>query len=111
MTVGTTITVGVVQVPAAQALGTWVCPVVAHLEDVHGEPREAVTSLTIDGHPATMSTFHFVAPPYRVLELEVQVIVGTRGYFVSWTDTIVPTVPDPEQKTRFTTLLGGLTFA
>jgi len=64
---GTTITVGVVVVAATQQLSSWVCPVIAHLEDFHGEPREAVAPLQLGGVPATISTFHFVAPPFRVL--------------------------------------------
>lgn len=76
-----------------------------------GEPREAVASMTLGGVPATISTFHFLAPPYRVLELEVEAIRGTRGFFLSWTDTLVPSVPDPEQMTRFEQLLTGFSFA
>ena len=84
---------------------------VAHLEDFHGEPREAVASMTIGGVPATISTFHFTAPPYRVLELEVQALHGTQGFFLSWTDTLAPAVPDPQQVTRFEQLLAGFSFA
>ncbi|HXX61170.1 MAG TPA: hypothetical protein VEI48_07770 [Candidatus Sulfotelmatobacter sp.] len=108
---GTTITVGVVAVAATQQLASWICPVVAHLEDLHGEPREAVASISLGGVPATISTFHFVAPPYRVLELEVQAIHGTQGFFLSWTDTLSPTVPDPDQMARFEALLAGFSFA
>ena len=107
---GTTVTVGVTAVAPTQQLALWVCPVVAHLESVHGEPREAVANLTLGGVPATISTFHFVAPPYRVLELEVEAIRGAQGYFLSWTDTLVPTVPDPAQMTRFEQLLTGFSF-
>ncbi len=108
---GTTITVGVVAVAANQQLSSWICPVVAHLEDFHVEPREAVASTTLGGLPATISTFHFVAPPYRVLELEVQALRGTQGFFLSWTDTLTPTVPDPDQMTRFEQLMAGFSFA
>ncbi|HTS14756.1 MAG TPA: hypothetical protein VMH24_03755 [Candidatus Sulfotelmatobacter sp.] len=108
---GTTVTVGVVVVAPTQQLASWICPVVAHLEGFHGEPREAVASLTVGGVPATISTFHFVAPPYRVLELEVQAIRGTQGFFLSWTDTLVPTVPDADQMARFRQLLAGFSFA
>jgi hypothetical protein len=108
---GSTITVGVTAVAASQQLASWICPVVAHLESVHGEPREAVASVTLGGVPATISTFHFVAPPYRVLELEVEAIRGTQGFFLSWTDTLVPTVTDASQMTRFEQLLAGFSFA
>jgi hypothetical protein len=108
---GTTVTVGVTAVAPSQQLASWICPVVAHLEGVHGEPREAVAALTLGGVPATISTFHFVAPPYRVLELEVEAIRGTKGYFLSWTDTLVPTAPDPDQLARFEQLLTGFSFA
>ena len=108
---GTTVTVGVTTVAPTQQLASWICPVVAHLEDFHDEPREAVASMTLGGVPATISTFHFVAPPYRVLELEVQVIRGTKGFFLSWTDTLVPTVADPAQMARFEQLLTGFSFA
>ena len=107
---GTTITVGVVTVAPTQQLSSWICPVVAHLEDFHGEPREAVASVALGGVPATISTFHFVAPPYRVLELEVQAIRGAQGYFLSWTDTLVPTASAPDQMTRFEQLMAGFSF-
>jgi hypothetical protein len=108
---GTTVTVGVITVAPTQQLTSWICPVVAHLEDFHDEPREAVASMTLGGVPATISTFHFVAPPYRVLELEVQAIRGTKGFFLSWTDTLVPTVADQAQMARFEQLLTGFSFA
>ncbi len=108
---GTTVTVGVTTVAPTQQLASWICPVVAHLEAFHGEPREAVASIALGGVPATISTFHFVAPPYRVLELEVQAIRGTKGFFLSWTDTLVPTVADPTQMARFEQLLTGFSFA
>ena len=34
-----------------------------------------------------------------------------RAYFLSWTDTLVPTVPDADQMTRFEQLLAGFSFA
>jgi hypothetical protein len=108
---GTTVTVGVTTVAPTQLLTSWICPVVAHLEDFHGEPREAVASMSLGAVPATISTFHFTAPPYRVLELEVQAIRGTQGFFLSWTDTLSPTVPDDLQRARFLQLLTGFSFA
>jgi len=107
---GTTVTVGVVAVAPTQQLGAWIGPVIAHLEQVHGEPREAVAQLTLGGLPASISTFHFVAPPYRVLELEVEAIRGSQGYYLSWTDTISPTVPDADQRSRFIGLLRGFAY-
>ena len=108
---GTTVTVGVTAVAPTQQLSSWICPVVVHLEDFHGEPREAVASMTLGGVPATISTFHFTAPPYRVLELEVQAIRGAQGFFLSWTDTLTPVVPDREQMSRYKQLLAGFSFA
>ncbi len=108
---GTTVTIGVTAVAPTQQLASWICPVVAHLEDFHGEPREAVASMTLGGVPATISTFHFTAPPYRVLELEVQAIRGTQGFFLSWTDTLTPVVSDDTQRASFLQLLAGFSFA